>query len=62
MTAEEGGRSGEKKRCGMQRRKEEGCTRERRCEIQGREGEREARLTDLVQFLLQLFTTSLEFL
>ena len=35
--------------------------------VQGREGERErgekeGRLTDLVQFLLQLFTTTLEFL
>ena len=51
--------------CGVQRREGGGGrTRERRCEIQGREGGRGegSRLTNLVQFFLQLFTASLEFL
>ena len=49
----------------MQRRKEEGSykgERERGREGERERGEKERRLTDLVQLLLQLFTTTLEFL
>ena len=43
--------------CGVQRRKEEGSYKGER-----ERGKKEGRLTDLVQLLLQLFTTTLEFL